>query len=61
MPISRFRGPHSDASYIKAQLARLPHAFRKGACNKYSAVYEESGRQSANSRLREYCDKFNER
>ena len=61
LPECRFTGPHDDASYIKAQLARLPNAWRSGACVKYSSVFESDGRQAANSRLREYADKFNER
>ena len=61
LPISRFMGPHGDAVYITMQLARLPVTWRSGACQKYSSVYEEHGRQIANNRLREYCDKFNER
>ena len=61
LPISRFMGPHGDAEYITRQLERLPVTWRSGAAAKYSDVYEKEGRQAANSRLREYADKFNDR
>ena len=54
-------GPHGDAEYITRQLERLPVTWRSGAAAKYSDVYEKEGRAAANNRLRDYCDRFNER
>jgi len=59
LPESRFKADYDDSGYIKRQLDRLPQAWRQGACVKYSMVFEECGRQAANTRLREYADKFN--
>lgn len=66
LPEHRFKPPNNaqwpsnctDDQWIKEQIERLPHAWRKGTCAKYSSVYLEEGRYAANTRLREMVVKF---
>jgi len=62
LPEKRFRGPEgcsdfpvraTDDEFIADMLAKLPWQWRKGACAKYSKVYEDDGRAAANKWLRE--------
>lgn len=61
LPDHRFQGLHSDDKFILEELAKLPHAWRSGACSKYSEVYATEGRRSANTKLRQYVKRVNER
>ena len=47
LPEKRFNGPHNDDKFIQEELAKIGHAWRQGAANRYSQVYEESGRREA--------------
>lgn len=66
LPENRFKPPDgrqwdkrcTDDEWLKEQIERLPHAWRKGTCAKYSSVYLEDGRFEANRRLREMVAKF---
>ena len=61
LPEKRYIGLHDNSKFIADELAKLPHAWRKGAANKYSQVFEESGRREANTRLRHYVIALNSR
>ena len=61
LPEKRFNGPHNDDKFIQEELAKIGHAWRQGAANRYSQVYEESGRREANTRLRKYVIALNSR
>ena len=61
LPEKRFNGSHNDDKFITDELNKLPQAWRAGAVNKYSKVFEESGRREANTRLRKYVIALNSR
>ncbi len=61
LPEKRYKGSHNDDKFITDELAKIPHAWRQGAANKYSKVYQESGRREANTRLRHYVIALNNR
>lgn len=61
LPDNRFKGVHNDDKFILSELDKLPHAWRSGAAQKYSEVYATEGRRAANTKLRQYVKRVNDR
>ena len=61
LPESRYEGAMGDDEFILEELAKLPHAWRQGASSKYSEVFEAEGRRAANTKLRKYIIRVNNR
>ena len=61
LPEIRYTGPANDDKFITDELYKLPQSWRQGACAKYSEVFEQEGRRAANTKLRQYVIRVNNR
>ena len=66
IPEIRFKPPNgqkwpkscTDDEFLQEMIQKAPMNWRRGICNKYSAIYLDKGRFEANTWLREGIKKY---
>lgn len=48
-----------DKSWVRQQMNKLPSNLKGGAATAYQLVFEHEGRTAANTRLRKYVERVN--